>query len=328
MSAPLTWRSPAVEDLPEIEGVARRCNAVYGTLEATLVDSLADRLRWDSGIGDVARVLVDDSRIVAAGWLCSRTAAAEARDCLYAFAEPGCASELYELVGWLTALHPNLGVVHRFERVLAPETDDLPPDQIRLYESLGFERFYTELEMACDLTHVALRDVPGIELLPWSPELHPRTRDAYNEAFAERGFDGYTADEWPTAFYEDDIDPRVSFVAQDGARIVGFVFSSVLNDPDGWTDPAIRGEGAIDTLGVAPAYQRRGIATQLLTRSMSALRATGVRRAVLRVNEDNARARRVYQRLGFRVARKHVVYRKELVGRGATPGGTPAHPDP
>ena len=45
---------------------------------------------------------------------------------------------------------------------------------------------------------------------------------------------------------------------------------------------------------------------------MRAYRDAGMARVALRVNDDNDRARRVYERLGFVPARKHVVYERRL----------------
>jgi ribosomal protein S18 acetylase RimI-like enzyme len=45
---------------------------------------------------------------------------------------------------------------------------------------------------------------------------------------------------------------------------------------------------------------------------MAAMRAGGLEHVALRVNKDNARARRLYDGLGFVTVKKHVVYRKRV----------------
>jgi mycothiol synthase len=199
----------------------------------------------------------------------------------------------------------------RIERVLSPSTANLPETAMALYESLGYERFYVEHEMSRTVAGTSVGRTPdGISVASWTSARHAEIRYAYNDAFRERGFEGYSPDEWGDAYYPDDFHPELSFVAFEADLVVGFTFCAVLDDPDEWTDPAIRGAGWIDTVGVRPSHQGRGIASSLLMCAMEALKASGVDRAVLRVNEDNGRAENVYQRLGFKVVRKHIVYKK------------------
>lgn len=313
MNGELVWRPPTLADMPEITGLASRCDAAYGTLDATVVDSLTDRLRWDSSFGDFSRVVVGREGIAGAGWARNMWTLSEERVCLYAFGAPEQPEAFDSLMVWLKANYPaawDPAIVLRIERVIAPSTADLPATQIALYESFGFERFYVELEMACDLEKVVQDRTQEIAVSQWAEDLHPRIREAYNEAFRDPEFEGYAPEEWERAFHAEDFRRDLSFAALDGDRVVGFVFSRLLDDPDEWTDPAIRGGGWIDSLGVVPSHQNRGIAAGLLSETMIALREAGAERAILRVNENNLRARRLYEKLGFDVARKHVVYRK------------------
>jgi ribosomal-protein-alanine N-acetyltransferase len=55
-------------------------------------------------------------------------------------------------------------------------------------------------------------------------------------------------------------------------------------------------------LTVAPAYQRQGRARELLDLLVSLCREHGARRLWLEVRPSNARARRIYERYGFRLA--------------------------
>ncbi|WP_290003676.1 ribosomal protein S18-alanine N-acetyltransferase [Faucicola atlantae] len=52
-------------------------------------------------------------------------------------------------------------------------------------------------------------------------------------------------------------------------------------------------------VGIAPDYQRQGIAQQLLTTVTAQLKQQSVERLLLEVREDNTAARALYGKLGF-----------------------------
>jgi len=71
---------------------------------------------------------------------------------------------------------------------------------------------------------------------------------------------------------------------------------------------AERGGGAmIQNVGVVPGHRGLGLGRCLVERALAGFRMHGLRRASLEVTVDNARAVRLYQRLGFR--RRRTVYK-------------------
>jgi len=73
----------------------------------------------------------------------------------------------------------------------------------------------------------------------------------------------------------------------------------------GWCDiqPAFghaRKHIGILGMGLLPAFRHRGIGTALLSAAVAAAWARGLTRIELTVREDNANAKRLYERLGFR----------------------------
>lgn len=65
----------------------------------------------------------------------------------------------------------------------------------------------------------------------------------------------------------------------------------------------------INTIAVAPAFRRRGLATALLQHIFGDAAARGVHRATLEVRASNSAAIQLYERLGFRVtATRHRYY--------------------
>ena len=72
-----------------------------------------------------------------------------------------------------------------------------------------------------------------------------------------------------------------------------------------------RDEGYIDELGVAEWARRRGVASALLAACEREARRVGKRRLTLWVTSDNSAARPLYERYGFREARR----RRWVLGR-------------
>jgi ribosomal protein S18 acetylase RimI-like enzyme len=67
------------------------------------------------------------------------------------------------------------------------------------------------------------------------------------------------------------------------------------------------GGGAIQNVGVTPAYRGRGLGEALVIQSLYGIRAAGLHKATLEVTADNYPAIRLYRRLGFRTRR--IVYK-------------------
>jgi ribosomal protein S18 acetylase RimI-like enzyme len=63
------------------------------------------------------------------------------------------------------------------------------------------------------------------------------------------------------------------------------------------------GVGAVQNLGIAPDYRGRGLGSILMIRSLVGFQRANVRRVFLEVTSQNAGAIKLYQRLGFRLAK-------------------------
>jgi ribosomal-protein-alanine N-acetyltransferase len=74
----------------------------------------------------------------------------------------------------------------------------------------------------------------------------------------------------------------------DGLRGVGFSLCRVVRD-----------ESELLSIGVSPAYRRRGVAGHLLRASIERCRAIGARQMFLEVAVDNTGAQRLYEEHGF-----------------------------
>jgi ribosomal protein S18 acetylase RimI-like enzyme len=110
-------------------------------------------------------------------------------------------------------------------------------------------------------------------------------------------------------------DPRISMGAFHGDHLVGFI----LNGLRQWEGRPT----AYDTgTGVVPGFRKRGITTSLFGRLMDQLGEEGVEAYLLEVIKENAPARDLYLKQGFRIVRGfscHKGRRDDL--RAAVPSG-------
>lgn len=63
------------------------------------------------------------------------------------------------------------------------------------------------------------------------------------------------------------------------------------------------GVGAVQNLGIVPAYRDQGLGSSLLLRALHGFRESGVERVYLEVTAENEGAIRLYERLGFRTVK-------------------------
>ncbi|HHW09738.1 MAG TPA: GNAT family N-acetyltransferase [Firmicutes bacterium] len=96
-----------------------------------------------------------------------------------------------------------------------------------------------------------------------------------------------------------DTHPEQVIVAEIDGQVVGY--ATLLFSQNG--EIGVVGENAVD-----PAYQGRGIGTQLIANILDRLLAAGVRILEVQTFEHDAPARKVYERLGFELFAKTVHY--------------------
>lgn len=86
-----------------------------------------------------------------------------------------------------------------------------------------------------------------------------------------------------------------SLVAEDAGRIVGFIMGDVYFGEFGIPETS----ATIDTLGVHPEYQNRGVASDLMDQFLANMRAVGVNKVYTLVNWDNFSLERFFSRHKF-----------------------------
>ena len=87
-----------------------------------------------------------------------------------------------------------------------------------------------------------------------------------------------------------EFDPRLWFLAETDGELAGVALC--------WTS------GFVKDLAVHESWRRRGLGEALLRHVLATFRARGARVTELKVESDNARAVRLYERLGMRVVER------------------------
>jgi len=116
---------------------------------------------------------------------------------------------------------------------------------------------------------------------------------------------------WTQAEFETLIDARENLChgAFDDPthKLLGMIFSRIAAD-----------EAEILTIAVDPAARQGGIGTRLLSRQIAELAALRVKELFLEVDENNAAARALYVRLGFKTVGQRKAYYRTADGGRAT----------
>jgi len=184
--------------------------------------------------------------------------------------------------------------------------DERAPD---LLAGRGFEYARSFFRMVIDVTDPQPDPVwpSGVELRPLEPDRDgPRLYAAEIEAFSDEwDYVALDYDAWDKrAFGPSGFDPALAPVVWAGDEVVAFSRNYAKRNGD-W--------GFVGTLGVRPAWRRRGLGLALLYHSFGRFRETGETTVALGVDVENPTgATRLYERAGMHVLWQADVWQKEL----------------
>lgn len=127
--------------------------------------------------------------------------------------------------------------------------------------------------------------------------------EAFERAFADYEIQLNKA-EHVTMLKRRGFDPKLSFAAFDGDRIVSFTCNGI---GDFYGIPTAYDTGT----GTLKDYRGRGLATRIFEYSIPYLREAGIKEYLLEVLQHNTGAVSVYRKLGFEVTREFYYFRPE-----------------
>ena len=188
---------------------------------------------------------------------------------------------------------------------------------IAAMQGAGFvkSRSYYDMEIELHEAPAPPAYPPGFSLRPYDherdlPLLVQVVRDAFADHFGHID-EPFESDLQRFRHWLDNdpnFDPAMVILPVDEAT--GEVAGSLLGLREDYRDPSA---AYVDTVGVRPAFRRRGLATAMLRHSFAMFWARGKRKAHLDVDGQSlTNAVALYERAGMRVYRRFVVYEKEL----------------
>jgi mycothiol synthase len=141
---------------------------------------------------------------------------------------------------------------------------------------------------------------PGIALQAYRPTDSEPLRDAINEVFRDDPFFVRLSSEHFRADYLEApaMDPALWVLAWDDEELAGFSLGFAA-----WHGVAASGE--VKSVGVRPAWRRKGLGEAVVSSTLARLHAQGLRRVFLGVDASNeTEAVRLYERVGMRIVRR------------------------
>ena len=189
--------------------------------------------------------------------------------------------------------------------VLGANASTVQPDRVALLERHGYRQVFTMVEMEHDRSPMRPRRLPdGVTVRAATvADAGPLVALTARVWAGRQYFTLPTEDRFRDWLRRSEL--SLFQVATVDERVVAFVAAS--RTPN---------RVEIEDVQVDPDFQRRGLATVMLTRTLTTLAEQGSCPTRLHTEgHDPAGARSLYERLGFRVVREHGRYRKPLSSR-------------
>jgi mycothiol synthase len=323
---PLEWRPARTDDLPEVFGLLTAIATFDDASQRWSLEELQDwyagshpGMKSNAGPGvenraDAPMMLgFDENSLVAAGWNTVVGCAVRLDGAVHpAYRHQGIGRALLR---WQQA------VAHSWQASHAPGqsvrmlgfSDATLTGKRHLYERHGLRPTRWFIDMLCQFpppqraVDYAVTPALGIRFSTLTADLVEATRDAHNEAFAERfGSQALGTEEWAASLNRDGACAELSWVAVDEfGRVIGYALNSVVQHPGapglGWTD----------RLGVRPSHRGRNIARILLARSLDSFHRAGLEAGGIGLDSVDGRGTDLYRLLGYEATDTIIQY--ELV---------------
>jgi mycothiol synthase len=202
-------------------------------------------------------------------------------------------------------------------RVVQTSADSDQEDIVRLWESLGFKLIRRFSLMTRDLVGLQSDIGENVEVV-----LKSLRRDADEDLEILNRLDNECFREHFN-WRHSPLERTIYFVREDPFfRMQEWVFAVLNGEHVGYIGMGIDEKynaernakcGWVLDIGVLKPYRRRGIGTKLMLHGMNLLKTKGMTVAMLGVDDWNVtKAMRLYEKVGFKVARKEAAYEKSI----------------
>jgi mycothiol synthase len=192
---------------------------------------------------------------------------------------------------------------------------DSQDGSLALLDAEGFRTVRYGFEMRRSLTGtLPVHPMPdGLEIRPAVEAEYRAIFDADNEAFRDHwGAREMDEGDFAQLIHGPDTDPSLWIVAWDGDQVAGSVINEIFRAEN--AELGIR-RGWLSHVSVRRPWRRRGLARAMCAQAFQLLRDQGMDEAWLGVDAKNPMgALRLYEELGFRVARRWRAYGRPLEG--------------
>ncbi|MDO5500698.1 MAG: GNAT family N-acetyltransferase [Propionibacteriaceae bacterium] len=312
---PLRWHAAMAEDLGEVHALLSAIAAFDDTTQRWGPDDLPE---WYSGNGALASELIvvgfEGASMVAVGW----DTVAEAPDTVRldgavhpAFRHQGIGRAL---LGWQLdrARDWFLATASTGPLRIVAFSDAAMTNKRSLFAHQGMTPMRWLIDMVCPfptsprVAEFVVTPVLGVRFEQFGPEWVEPTRQAHNEAFADRwGTEEVGADAWAASLRVDHARPDLSWVAVDEwGSVVGYALNSSTEELGG---PAL---GWTDRLGVRPVHRGRNIARVLLARSLDSFRRAGMDAGGVGLDSVDGGGTSLYRSLGYEATDTIIQYER------------------
>lgn len=199
-------------------------------------------------------------------------------------------------------------------KVLGTFTNERSVGATVLAERHGYRpvRWFFDMQRPITAELPPIEDLPaGIEIRAVTPDDGWQLWEADHDAFRDH-WGGHDASEGAYRRWVEspEFDPSLFVVAFDGEEIAGAVLNAIY--PEENAELGIR-RGWLDSVFTRRAWRRRGLARNLIVRSLHLLRERGMEAAVLGVDADNpSGALALYEAAGFAVTERTTAWRRPL----------------
>ncbi len=313
MNSPITPESLNISWAPAAVSDAAQLSAVFNAIAEA--DAIAERLSTESMEHELtsyfdpldARTVVGRDQagaIIAYASVYSRPAEAEeVRASVNLYVTPGWRGRGIEdaLIEWaIAAARDALRKATSSSKFVCAFLYKKQEAAAARFARHGFESVRHWWEMERQLADdIAIRPEEGFEIVPWTADHDEPARLVYNAAFADHwGSTPMVEESWQKQVIASPAFRReMSFVAVGRGDVVGY--SACEEYPEDWEASGQR-EAWVAGLGVIQEWRKRGIATALLARSMTAMRDAGSDSAMIGVDSSSpSGAQHLYQSVGF-----------------------------